>query len=251
MADACPGIHFCDNEYLPLVGGDFWLPPEPYEHAWSFNVGCNNMVCSQCRRPVRSEIPGGQDAPRWRLRRYECGCQHIAIETHKYVGEPFQSHYGPEVDHWRCDGHPDLTLPAMVDGVALSMDADWVAITRQALLDPPFRVPGDSGLQGAWVARLRRLLQSEEDRQRLALAVQAQLESDDPWLVRHTLDLYMNHEFPPDLDHLREWVDRRVVWLRATPDPRDAPRRLVTFARRTITWGTQVARVGRKRSSKR
>ena len=166
-------------------------------------------------------------------RDYTCDCQQIAVSHTTYVGEPFNSHRAPLVDHWECTGHPNLTLPAVVDGITLSGSTDWPAITAQGLLDPPFAVPGYSWTP-IWLVRLGRLLSDEADRERLVTAATRHLESDDLLLVHGVLKFYEEGGGIPDLETLREVVDRRVKWLRATPDPANSSRRLITMARQTI-----------------
>jgi hypothetical protein len=222
------GTHDCD-EPIELVGGDRWLPIEPFEHQWSSGVGCNRLACQRCGHRVRSQLVLRQPSQR----RYECGCQSTTIIGVAYVDSVTQPHHRPEIMDWACTGHPDLDFPTVLDGVTLAKTVDWAAISKLAILRPPFRPPGVE-LPSVWLLRLYRLLQDERDQRLLGGAVARHLNSTDPLLVRGALDLYFHEPLAWGAEEVSQLIARRKGWLRATRDPAYPTRTLRQSAKLVI-----------------
>jgi len=168
-----------------LVGARGWLPPEPFEYGWTSGVGCNRLRCLRCGGEVRWEV-----LPDAVSRRYACACRGYEVseiiqiqgyEDYHYmypaIGQPH-----PYLGDWRCAGHPDLALPAVLDGLPIAAATDWAAVARAAILNPPFRPPGVD-LHPVWLLRTYRLLGDDPVRHDLAGAVAACLDSADARLV--------------------------------------------------------------------
>src|SRR5262245_31290786 len=143
---------FC-HRYPELVGPRHWLPPEPFEFGWTSPVGCNNLRCERCGSPVRAEVTGEG-------RHYACACQRHDETGVFQIGGESDDLYPLTLTEWVCAGHPDLRLPATLDGVRLDAATDWDAVAVTAVLTPPFTPPRVE-LWQAWLTRLYRLLGAE------------------------------------------------------------------------------------------
>ena len=159
-----------------IVGGQREVPSDAHEYAWLGRapvVGCSRLRCSVCGQVVKQRpgflIPGTLAAfgsPEWRARvdalydggdwaalpfvkreptyrLYVCRCGPVeesferALSTTSVSGNPD----GGDPIPWTCQGHPPLTLPAIVDGVAIADDVALAELTRRALggWTPPSR----------------------------------------------------------------------------------------------------------------
>lgn len=198
---------FC-RRYPELVGPRYWLPPEPFEFGWTTRVGCNNLRCERCGSPVRAEVTGER-------RHYACACQeHDETGVFLIDGEP-DDLYPPILTDWVCAGHPDLLLPATVDGVRLDAATDWDTVAAEAVLDPPFTPPLVE-LHAAWPTRLYRLLGAE--RVQLSHAVARLLAAEDPRLVRGAYHFFFNEPSAEGAESLAPSVVARRDWLGSVPE---------------------------------
>jgi hypothetical protein len=168
-----------------LVGAHGWLPPEPFEYGWTSGVGCNRLRCVRCGGEVRGDV-----LPDALNRRYQCACRGYDVSEVILIQDYDDYHYmypaigqpHPYLGDWQCTGHPDLVLPAVLDGLPVAAATDWAALVRTAVLAPPFRPPG-LDLNPEWLLRIYRLLGDHPARHDLARAVAASLDSDDARLV--------------------------------------------------------------------
>ncbi|RBQ15179.1 hypothetical protein DP939_36860 [Spongiactinospora rosea] len=193
-----------------LVGADYWLPTEAFEVGWATAVGCNNLRCPDCGEAVRSDGPPGRT-----VRRYRCAClQHLETWTYWVGGEPEDLY--PERLSWYCAGHPNLTLPVVLDGVPLDAGTDWGAVAAAAMLEEPFRPPGIDVRQ-AWLVRLFRLLSRE--RAALSAAIAGLLYTTDPRLVSGAIDFFITERKAPGAERITAMVISRRDWLAETPAP--------------------------------
>lgn len=192
-----------------LVGARFWLPPEPFEFGWATAVGCNNMRCERCRQVVRSQVLADG------VRGYRCGCQGKEVVWQYRIGDEPDDLYAPFTG-WICEGHPDLRLPAVLDGVRLDGGADWAALAAAAIVRPPFEPPGiDEPV--VWLIRSYRLLGAAGPP--LSRAIAGLLDSDDPVLVRGALDFLLQEDGAAGGERIAGVVTGRRRWLSETPDP--------------------------------
>jgi hypothetical protein len=169
------------------------------------------MRCERCREPVRSEVlPDGV------RRRYGCACQQKDVAWSYQIGGESDDLY-PEFTGWVCEGHPDLLLPATLDGVRMDADTRWDTAAADAILRPPFQPPGVD-LHVVWLVRLYRLLGAE--RPLLSKAVAGLLDAKDPRLVRGALDFFLTERSAPGVERITDVLTERRRWLSATPDPR-------------------------------
>lgn len=193
-----------------LVGADYWLPVEAFEVSWAVAVGCNNLRCPDCGEAVRSDGQPGRT-----VRRYWCACrEHLETWTYWVGGEPEDLY--PENLSWYCDGHPNLTLPVVLDGVTLHAGTDWVAVAAAAILEEPFRPPGID-IRQAWLVRLFHLLPRE--RAALSAAIAGLMYATDPCLVLGALDFFTTERKAPGAERIAAMVTSRRDWLAETPDP--------------------------------
>jgi hypothetical protein len=196
--------------YPQLVGADYWLPTEAFEVGWDVAVGCNNLRCPDCGEAVRWDGPPGRT-----VRRYWCACrEHLETWTYWVGGEP--EDLFAETITWYCAGHPNLTLPVVLDGVSLHADTDWAAVAAAAILAEPFRPPGVD-LRQAWLVRLFHLLPRE--RAALGAAIAELLYANDPRLVLGALQFFIAEGRAPGAERVTAMVTSRRDWLAETPDP--------------------------------
>ncbi|MFD2469992.1 hypothetical protein [Amycolatopsis silviterrae] len=193
-----------------LVGADYWLPVEPFEVGWAIAVGCNHLRCRDCGEAVRTAGPSGRT-----VRRYQCACQeHLETWTYWVGGEPEDLY--PEKLAWYCAGHPDLTLPAVLDGVPLETGTDWADVASAAMLEEPFRPPGIE-ISQAWLVRLFHLLSRE--RAALSTAIAGLLSATDPRLVSGALSFFTTERKAPGAERVTDLILARRDWLAETPGP--------------------------------
>ena len=162
------------------VSGNEWLPSEPFDYDWAQlgpTIGCNHLACAKCGVEVRNllgfdlhadsapgdvyERIGSNDSSRFiesaTYRIYSC--RHYSIVAKfKFLAEQ-PNDYAPWTP-WKCAGHPALSLPALLEGVAIDEKSDFGQLARKSFagelgvsLHPSVdRVPG------FWLQRLYRLL---------------------------------------------------------------------------------------------
>jgi hypothetical protein len=201
---------FC-HPYPELVGPRYWLPAELFEFGWASPVGCNGLRCARCGEPVRSEVlPGDED------RRYDCACTQHDEAGVTAVGGDADDLYPPALAEWVCGGHPDLTLPATLDGVHLDSGTDWEGLAADATRTPPF-VPPHVAMGAVWLTRLYRLLGAEKPL--LSRAVAGLLDSADPRLVRGAYLFFHNERTAEGAELLAPSVAARRDWLDTVPNP--------------------------------
>lgn len=198
---------FCPR-FPELVGPRYWLPLEPFEFGWASPVGCDNLRCGRCGSPVRAAVTGER-------RHYACACQeHDETGVLLLDGEP-DDLYPPILTDWGCAGHPDLVLPATVDGVRLDAATDWDAVAADSVLAPPF-TPPLVDLRAVWPTRLHRLLGAE--RALLSRAVAGLLAAEDPRLVLGAYHFFVNEPAAAGAELLGPSVAARRDWLGSVPD---------------------------------
>ena len=205
-----------------LVGAQGWLPTEPFDYNWS-DFGCNQLVCGSCKQKVRSHVlPDGVG------RHYECACQqHDAYSYHLLGSDQGQIH--EFLTEWRCNGHPELRLPAVLDGIAISTASDFKAIVDKTLVSSPFVAPSVNS-PSFWVQRLYRLLSDESLRRGVGEAVVAQLSSTDPQRISVALEFFSKIPAANGAEQIASVVDRERMRLLSTPDPLSANYTLYEWA---------------------
>jgi hypothetical protein len=205
---------FC-RPYPELVGPRYWLPPEPFEFGWASPVGCNGLRCEGCGERVRAEVLPG-DVPAGGGRRYRCACRQHDETGVTGVGGDADDLYPPALAEWVCGGHPELALPATLDGVRLDSGTDWEGLAADAALAPPF-VPPHVAMGAVWLTRLYRLLGAE--RPLLSRAVAGLLDSADPRLVQGAYLFFQNERAADGAELVAPSVTARRDWLGSVPDP--------------------------------
>jgi hypothetical protein len=188
-----------DDGYL--VPASCWLPNTHFDHQflrWGPRLGCARLACTRCGAPVKS---AANLRPSWHAsaadtwdaiddgrakgtlsaggRMYTCRCQLAAIHAEQAVSNAD----GPagDLSSWRCAGHAPLSLPAVVDGIAVDDAADLGALARAVFIGAvtvPVH-PSLASVEAFWLLRLFSAL-SESARRPFALAVNALLLDDDP-----------------------------------------------------------------------
>jgi hypothetical protein len=185
-----------------LVSGEEWLPSEPFDFDWvqlSPIVGCNRLTCGTCGVEVRSvlgyELPNDVEAselydligagdyarltksPNKRI--YACRHER-AVAKSFYRAEP-ENDFAPWTP-WTCGGHPALSLPTVLEGVAIDEHTDWGHLARQSFsgkLGVSLH-PSVDRERGFWLRRLCRLLGDSPIATKIALAAADQLLDPDP-----------------------------------------------------------------------
>ena len=136
------------------VSAEEWLPAEPFDFDWvqlSPIVGCNRLRCGSCGVDVRSvlgfELPPNLQAteaqvyalvdagdvsrftksPKSRL----YACPHFNTVAKSFFRAQPENDYAPFTP-WGCGGHPKLSLPAVLEGVAIDLKTDWTDLARRS-----------------------------------------------------------------------------------------------------------------------
>lgn len=145
-------------------------------------VGCSNLVCGRCGATVRNvkgmgfrtrdDLPSDQisalyDAPDLAnapglapthadYRLYVCKCSRWLESSEHPLEEPDPDLLTDPQMPWRCAGHPTISLPHDLDGVALRTREDLKDLATRGFhgFDPPGTRPKDA-VRGNWIARLR------------------------------------------------------------------------------------------------
>ncbi len=109
-----------------------YVPDDPHEFYLGVEnevVGCSRLKCLKCGQQVtieRDPVPLGQD-----YRAYSCDCTtHLQDRQDRTADEDDQ--FDPYLP-WQCSGHPIVQLPAGVDGVEITSEADLRSVARRAL----------------------------------------------------------------------------------------------------------------------
>jgi hypothetical protein len=188
-----------DNGYLVSASG--WLPDTDFDHQflrWGPRLGCARLACTRCGARVKSaahlrpswhaaaadtwDALDERRAPRAMSdgagRLYTCRCQLAAVHAEQAVSNPD----GPagDLSMWRCAGHALLSLPTLVDGIAIDSPADLGPLARAFFVGAlPVPVhPSLASVESFWLLRLFSAL-TEAARQPFAKAVNALLLDDD------------------------------------------------------------------------
>jgi hypothetical protein len=194
-----------------LIGGRGWYPAELFDYNWDA-FGCNRLKCGTCGPWVRVSAGADPDA-----RHYACKCQEHDAYGYHLIGSD-EAHLHPFVTAWACGGHPEFTLPATLDGVALSDARSIDAAVGTALKTPPFVAPKIKH-PSFWVERLFHLLRSDSTRRSLADAVIAQFASTDPVTVRAALDFFCRVPAAPGAERVASFAEGERQRLSSMPDP--------------------------------
>jgi hypothetical protein len=162
------------------VSAKEWLPAEPFDFDWvqlSPIVGCNRLHCGDCNVEVRSlvgfELGSGLSenevyalveagdtsrfTPSPASRIY--ACRHFNTVAKQFFRAVAENDYDPFTP-WSCGGHPQLTLPAVLEGVAVDERSDWSELARRSFagtLGVSLHPSVDREF-GFWLQRLCRLV---------------------------------------------------------------------------------------------
>ncbi len=193
-----------------MTGSDGILSPEPFDYAFpslSVAVACNHLSCAGCGHTVRA-IDGYTFVPELNLRlkearaatveklvaekllqpmaasrTYFCACSAFATSSVVYLNEV--EPLAP-VPPWRCDGHPQLTLPATLDGERIADDSDFPSLLARAWQEK--LAPSAAKWNGEWPSRLYALLEPGPLAERVAdAALESLAHSDAQVAVRAAL----------------------------------------------------------------
>jgi len=214
-------------------GADIWYP----DTGWDLDVGalhprvaCTRLSCEACGAEVHHLVgfelgaglhirgPGRRGGepldsalelvsnPYSRV--YACGCTSYATvrtESLLPVGDDEQVHELP----WACAGHPGLTLPAEVDGVALTTSTDWSRLIADALagrIPVAWRPPGilHERHPAVWLARIVAHLTDRALAQRISREVASHLLSPDLRVRRAAINFYRHCSGAPGSEKLGE-----------------------------------------------
>jgi hypothetical protein len=133
-----------------LVDGDGPIPEDPTDLGVEGLpiVGCSRLVCGSCGAAVTHVVARGS-------REYHCRCATWTEASQRALrdGDP-DPHTDPP-GSWACAGHPEITLPQVVDGEDIADDAALREVVARALAGwmPPGARPSDE-VWGAWLRRL-------------------------------------------------------------------------------------------------
>jgi hypothetical protein len=242
-------VNYCQRGGY-LVGRKLPLPDDPTDCAPAGTldvVGCNRLVCRDCRQPVRSAVglfPGPEAAGRWAeiyrtpdwsaspylLRRpgfagarlYACACGPFVIEEYKAVDDQ-----EPPLP-WGCAGHPKVAEGARLYGIAVSRGLDWEGLAARAFAGwRPDEVPPEERQPevAAWVRSLYRRLYGTPMAEALSRAVAACLTHAEPLVRARALRFFYSLPLSPGAERLQELArgDRALFAGHRNPFPTPEP----------------------------
>lgn len=221
--------HFCANGGY-LVSADEWLPDAPYDYHWPARgpiIGCNRLRCRECGQAVAATRTAHG-------RSYECRCLTHEVLSWASVSDPLDP-ISERVLPWACSGHPPLTLPATVDGAALSHTTDWSALVRHLATAPTAGPPGSDKLRGFAVHRLYNLLEPPASRA-IADAVASLLDDRDPALRAFALIFFEGNPDAPGGDRLTALMRDRPQLFVGVRDPGSNSFSLWDWLLEAIAW---------------
>lgn len=169
-----------------LVGSTRELPADATDFQWGLRlpaVGCNRLRCSACGAIVRQhagwlvdreQVQVGATDYRARLRElydreawtglpyvqpddvyrvYVCHCRFVMESYQLALGLSTDGLFETEPIPWSCCGHPEVSLPFVIDGVTLSTESDVTDAVRRAFTG--WQPAGlDREVFGTWVNRV-------------------------------------------------------------------------------------------------
>jgi hypothetical protein len=188
-----------------LVGARIPVSDFAPDYLWAKNgihQGCNHLICLRCKMAV-SQKPVGEQ------RHYRCNCSE-EVETNIRSLADIEAWGLAEPPPWHCGGHPQLALPAEVDGVMITR-SNLNEIAKAALSGAiPLVLPMVAqSYPVAWLHRLYRLLMEPA----LALNIISQLGS--PELLPSIADFYRREPFAPGAERLIQ----QAFTLLGVPNP--------------------------------
>lgn len=173
--------HRCKNGGYCVSAAE-WLPVEPFDFDWvqlTPIVGCNRLRCGQCNVEVRSLVgfelgpnlkatedevyalvaagDGSRFAPSPHSRLY--ACRHFNTVANSFFRAEPDNDYAPFTP-WGCAGHPKLSLPAVLEGVAIDEKSDFTELARRSFAGTlgVSLHPSVDREPGFWLQRLCRLV---------------------------------------------------------------------------------------------
>jgi hypothetical protein len=205
--------HQCATKGYMVAPGE-WLPTEPFDYDWTIGglfIGCNQLKCGNCGEMVRATIEGN-------VRKYTCACNWNPVSYGgQSVGAPINEMTG-EMLPWACCGHPSLTRPTTLDGVALSVSSDWKTIARDTIgrkLAPP-GVAKASNLRGFWMQRLYNLV---GDGAPIAAAMAELLSDADARMRVAATSFFTTNSRAPGAERAAQAMDEHPELFAGVPDP--------------------------------
>jgi hypothetical protein len=186
------------------VSANEWLPVEAFDFDWvqlSPIIGCNRLRCGKCGIDVRSmlgfELPPDLQAteeevyalvdagdssrftksPKCRI----YACRHFSTVARSFFRAQPENDYAPYTP-WGCGGHPGLSLPAVLEGVAIDPHTDWGKLARQSFAGTlgVSLHPSVDREPGFWLMRLYRLLAEQPVAPKIAHAAADAVLDPDP-----------------------------------------------------------------------
>ena len=220
----------CDQQGH-IGGADAWYPDTDWDRdvgALHPRVACTHLRCDDCGASVRQLVghelasglhvrgPGAKGSgplgsalklvANPHSRAYGCDCTSSATartESLLPAGDDWRGHELP----WSCAGHPELTLPAEVDGVSLTASTDWAGLVAEALagrLPAAWSPPGvlHARHPAAWLARIVAHLADRSLADQLSREVAPQLLSGDLAVRRAAINFYRHRPCAPGSEQL-------------------------------------------------
>ncbi|MBM4343044.1 MAG: hypothetical protein FJ100_06670 [Deltaproteobacteria bacterium] len=231
-AELLTPLQYCiDDGYL--VSGSQLLPLWPFARKWTrqnHGPGCNNLVCGDCGRPVRSvardvhrqeatalaawqlmAVSGPQAGGAGLARLYACHCHQESRVSACPAPEP-DANWGATTP-WRCAGHPALVAPCEALGVPLGA-GHWDDAVATLATDNSLERQGSIGTAlGLVFAGLR-----GEDQEAFGHAMLAAVRHPDPAVRLGTVKAFALLDVAP------QWPRRLAQLVLAEPQWTDLGR---------------------------
>lgn len=237
-------MRFCLNRGY-VVPADGLIGPEPFDfqfRSMAINLGCNHLVCGNCKSPVRQQPGYTSDTyinrdvaklavePDWQpfvgsavalradARLYLCQCEAMTVTRAESLEPDPDDPYGPRP--WQCAGHPAFRLPAVLDGVTLSSKTDFAALARRYFGDEFAAHPAIARWHGDWLNRVYQLLLPNPEAEQLAVAVLGLVTSDDVRVATRAIAFFATNPESQAADALLAKLDETPsAFARENPKP--------------------------------
>jgi len=220
-------MNHCANAGF-LVGATRELPTDTTDFQWGSrlpSVGCNRLRCSVCgalvhqqpgwlvnrdqvqfgtleyqsridemyERQAWSELPWMRPYDAYRV--YVCHCGFVTEDNELAIGLSTAGGPGDGTIPWRCDGHDEVSLPFVIDGVTFADGKAVLAAARKALGGwQPAAVAQET--YGTWVNRLHGRLKGTELAPRIERLTVEALRDPDPRMREGALRFLTTHRNP-------------------------------------------------------
>lgn len=233
---------YCRNRGY-VVPANGLVGPELFDFQFrslTINVGCNHLRCANCKSPVQQRagytsdthinrdvaklavagdwqsFVGSAVALRDDARLYLCQCEAMTVTRVESLEPHPDDPYGARP--WHCAGHPEIRVPAVLDGITLSNKTEFVSLARRYFSDELTTQPQIAQWHGDWLNRVFQLLLPGPIADQLATAVLSLIVDGDARVATRAITFFATNPETPIADELLVRLDADPApFLRANP----------------------------------